>query len=91
MPPVVYDSVNHNPKETVMEILAAIIVSLTIGALLGVVFSQGRARVALWRDLGQIWAWMVTPVFADLPDEYVGKHRTVEDVPVAAEFGLGVR
>ena len=75
-----------------MEILAAIIVSLTIGAALGVVFSQERARVALWRDLGQLWAWMVTPAFAETTDEYVGRHRTVEEeVPVAAEFGLGVR
>lgn len=79
-----------------MEILAAIIVSLTIGAVLGVVFSRETARVALLRDLGQLWAWMVTPAFAETPEEYVGRHRTVETVEVeelveVAELGLGVR
>ena len=76
-----------------MEILAAIIVSLTIGALLGAVFSQERARVALWRDLGLLWAWMVTPVFAEQP----GTGGICRQAPNlrggrgCGEFGLGVR
>lgn len=76
-----------------MEILAAVTVSLTIGVVLGVVFSRETARVALLRDLGQLWAWMVTPAFAETPEEYVGRHRTVEveELVEVAEFGLGVR
>lgn len=76
-----------------MEILAAITVSLTIGVVLGVVFSRETARVALLRDLGQLWAWMVTPAFAETPQEYVGRHRTVEveELVEVAELGLGVR
>lgn len=76
-----------------MEILAAITVSLIVGAVLGVVFSRETARVALLRDLGQLWAWMVTPAFAETPEEYVGRHRTVEveELVEVAELGLGVQ
>lgn len=76
-----------------MEILAAITVSLIVGAVLGVVFSRETARVALLRDLGQLWAWMVTPAFAETPEEYVGRHRTVEveELVEVTELGLGVR
>lgn len=69
-----------------MEMIAAIAVSLAIGAFCGSVLSRPAAMTALRKDLGQIGLWLFTPIPASDPDtEYVGRHRIAEPVTVAED------